>query len=242
MSDTLSALGNLTSNALAIGSAYFIQGKGPNRTQVARTPPALYSLVLRGPSAPYLPLAIYSFPMSPQNIRRDVVGLGNTYNVQGNASNFGVTVIPDIYGQTPPVYTIQGTTGVKYHTRDGMVWTGLQSVQILTGIISQYFSLNAAVAQAGSSNLFRLEFYDYYMEEFWQIVPLGPQGLMQSSARPQLVFYSFRWEAVQSLEQPIAALLDPLLSALGTPISQAFNGLGSSISNFLGSYSGNSPT
>ncbi len=239
MSDTL---GNLTSNALAIGSAYFLQGKGPNRTNVAQTPPALYSLVLRAPTAPFLPLAIYSFPMSPQNIRREVTGMGNFYDVQGSPSNFGVNRIPDIYGQSPPIYSIAGTTGVKYHTRDGFLWTGLQSIEILTGIISQYFSLNAAAAQAGSSNLFRLEFYDFYMGEFWQIIPLGPQGLQQSSARPQLVFYSFRFVATQSLEQPIAALFDPLLSALATPINQAFTDLGSSIGNFLGSYSGNSPT
>lgn len=231
----------LAANALGPAVASLFQGNGLNRTKPATTPVSLYSLALRGPSAPYIPIAIYTFPLTPANIRREVVGMGNFYNVMGTPATFGVNRIIDLYGQSPPIYTIMGTTGVKYHSRDGYMWSGLQSVQILDGIISQYFSLNAAAAQNGNTNLYRLEFYDFYMGEFWEITPLGPQGLIQSNARPQLVNYQFRFVASSSLEQPIAAAVDPLLKTLTQGISKAFTSLSTNVSNFLSSYDSNVP-
>lgn len=231
----------LAENALGPAVASLVAGGGPNRTNPATTPFSLYSLVLRGPSAPYPPLVVYIFPLSPSNIRREVVGKGNFYDVVGSPVNFGVNRIVDIYGQSPPTYNIGGTTGVKYHSRDGYIWSGLQSVQILSDIIAQYFSLNAAVTQAGGTNLFRLEFYDFYTGEFWEVVPLGPQGLSQSSARPQLVMYQFTLVGTTSLEQPIAPALDSLLKYITTPINQIFSSISSSVSNFLSSYQSSSP-
>jgi len=225
------AIGELSSQALGSLAAYALSNVGPRRTKPAQTPAGLYAIALRGPTAPYVPLAIYTFPLGPSQIKRQVVGMGNFYDVVGSPSNLGVTRIPDIYGQTAPIYTIAGTTGVKYHSGDNYLWTGLESINILFSIISQYFSLNAAQAQSGQANLYILEFYDYYLGEFWQVVPLGPQGQSQSNAKPQLVFYDLRLVAIKGVEQPIQAALDPILTIISNGINSSFS---SSISDFGG--------
>lgn len=241
ISSFLQAGGSLAENAVGPLLGGIISGHGPNRTIPALTPYSLYALALRSSGFGGIPLFIYTFPLSPANISREVVGMGNFFDVSGPASNFGVNRIIDQYGQSPPIYTLKGTTGVKFHSRDGFIWSGLQSIQILKGMISQYFSLNAAAVQAGDQNLYKLEFYDYYMGEFWEVVPIGPQGTFQSSQAPQLVFYQFHFVGRVSLEQPIANILDPILSKLETPLNKAFTELGSKINSFLTSYSQSSP-
>ena len=234
MSNALSELGSL---AIGPATAYALSNVGPRRTIPAQTPAGLYAIALRSPTPPYIPLAIYTFPLGPSQIKRQVVGLGNFYDVLGGAGNLGVNRLPDIYGQTPPIYTIAGTTGVKYHSGDNYLWTGLESINILFNIISQYFALNAAQAQAGQSSLYRLEFYDYYLGEFWQVVPLGGQDQMQNNAKPQLVYYNLRLVAIQSLDQPIGTLLDPIISVISNGINSAFNATQQAFSNLASNYS-----
>lgn len=241
MSNPALAGANLAVNALGPLGAEFIAGHGANKTVPVTTPYSLYSLALRSPGPVSLPVAIYTFPLSPQQITMERAGMGNLWDTQGNAGNFGVSRKVDMYGLAPPIYNIAGTTGVKLHSRDGFLWSGLQSVQILQGIIAQFFSLNSALVQNGQTSLFRLEFYDFYLGEFWEIVPLGPQGIIQNARSPQLVFYRFRFVATQSLEQPISQLVDPLLQALTTPISSVFSSLNTGFNSLLGSYSANSP-
>lgn len=239
LASTVLAGSTLAENSLGPLVVGLAAGSGANRTQPSTTPFSLYALALRAPTPPYVLLFYYIFPLSPQMITREVGALGNYYDVAGSPSNFGVNRIVDVYGQSPPIYNIRGTTGVKFHSRDGYQWSGLESAQILEGMIAQYFSFNSAQAQAGAANLYRLEFYDFYQYEFWEVVPLGPQGISQSSARPQLIYYNFRFVATTSLEQPIAQLLDPILQNLEQPIAQAYNSMSSDVTSFLGSYSPN---
>lgn len=204
-------------------------------------PPALYSLAIRSGSMPFLPYFIYTFPISPANLRKEFGGMGNFYDVQGPPGSFGVTRVPDVYGMSPPIYTIAGTTGVKYHSTDRYLYTGLQSVLILQGAIAQYFALCAAAVQDGASQIPRLEFYDFFQGDFYQVLPLGPQGVSQDSSRPQLVNYQFRLIAIQSLLEPLLSDLDSILSPLTQGIGQGITGLDNSMSSALGSYSPFSP-
>jgi len=213
-----------------------IANTGSRRTHTAQTPPGLYALALRMPMPPYLPIAIYTFPLSPSQITREVVGMGNYYDVLGSPQNFGVNRIADMYGQSPPIYTIAGTTGVKYHSADNFLWSGLESIELLMALISQYFSLNASQAQSNSRYNYVLEFYDYYMGQFWQVVPFGPQRIMQSSNKPQLVFYQIRLVATLSLEQAALSLIDSIFSGIqstvGSQFAQSQTTLGSAAGNY----------
>lgn len=230
-------MSDLISAALGPIAAALLSNVGPRRTKPAQTPAGLYALALRAPTAPYVPLAIYTFPLGPSQIRRGVMGMGNFYDMGGNPANFGVNRVPDIYGQSPPIYTIIGTTGVKYHSGDNYLYTGLESIEILFSIIAQYYSLNAAQAQAGQNNLYTLEFYDYYMGQFWQVVPLGDQSMSQNNLKPQLIYYSLRLVGIASLEQPIGALLDPILSLISNGASSLFSSAQSSFSSVTSNYS-----
>ena len=220
MSDALTSLGD---NAIGPLGLDLFAGTGPRRTQSATTPAGLYGMALRAPTPPYLPLFFYVFPLGPGEIERRVMGMGNYYDVQGPVQKFGVNRIVDLYGQSPPVYRIFGTTGVKYHSADHYLFTGLQSIIILSDLISQYFALNAQQAQNGNPNLYLLEFYDYYMAQFWRVVPLGPQRLLQRERQAQLVYYDLRLVATESLYEPLGSVVDSLLDTIAGGVEGIFS-------------------
>lgn len=242
----LSSLGQLGVNAVgplaAAGLNTFLAGQpGVYRTYpVSTLPPAIYSLAIRGAAVPFLPFYIYTFPISPSNVRKEVAGMANYYDVAGDSASLGVQRIADVYGLSPPTFTIQGTTGVKYHSTDGYLWTGLESILILQAALAQYFALVAEAGGSvgfGSSELPRLEWYDYFTSAFWQVVPMGPQGIYQDSASPQLLFYRYRLVAIQNLEAPLAEIADGVLGAISDGINAGISGLGQSLGSALGSYS-----
>jgi len=239
MSGLLGDVAQAAANALGPAAAALLANTGPYRTQPATTPTALFSMAIRQAQMPYLPLFIYTFPLSPSALRKDTVGMGNYYDVAGTPANFGVQRIVDIYGQTLPVFSLSGTTGVKYHSTDNFLTTGLESIQILQGAISQYFAMVAAAGAVTNTatKLPRLEFYNYYSGEFYQVVPIGPQGISQDSNRPQLLNYQFKWVAVSNLAAPLAAAADAVIGAISGPISAGVSALGTSISNTVSAYS-----
>lgn len=160
--------------------------------------------------------------------------MANIYDVGGAPLNFGVQRIADVYGEAPPVFVIEGTTGVKYHSTDRFLFTGLESIQMLEAAISQYFGL---VSAANGKNLPRLEFYDYFSSGFYQVVPVGPQGIIQNVARPQLLNYRFRWMAIANLEQPVVQGVDNLIGLLSAPINSAVSSIDKTISSVVNTYS-----
>lgn len=167
------------------------------------TQPTTYSLSIRAPGIAGLPVLTYSFPLSPQNIRKDVTALGSVYDVAGPASTNGVTRIVDQYGLTAPTFIIEGTTGWQRHNMDYFQYTGLQSINALEQTIESYISANQVLAAQGATDLYTLEFWDDFRGEYYQVEPIGNQGIRQSAAQPLLVYYSFRLVAVQEISQPI---------------------------------------
>lgn len=185
---------------------------------------ALYSLVIRDPF--YNIVAGYTFPISPSNIRKEINALTNYYDTQGPPYTQGVTRVVDVYGNSPVTYVIEGTTGWKLHSTDGYGLTGLQSIQALESVLQQFATLNETVISGQQqTNLYSLEFYDYFRGEFWQVVPCGPQILRQSRTRPLFVDYLFRLAGVQNLTSPLV-LIDALATLLTTFPAQIGASLG----------------
>lgn len=238
MSGLLGTVGSLASNAIGpISEALLVGLPNSFSTKNAQLPPPLYALALRFPSPPYIPLFLYTFPISPANIRKEFTAMTNVYDVIGPSQNFGVTRIPDVYGKSPPTWLIEGTTGQKYHQTDGGLFTGLESILIMQGVLSQYFSLNAQRAATGNANqLYRLEFYDYYTSDFYEIVPIGPQIIRQDAQRPSLLYYRLRLAGIQSLAQPISNLIDPIFNTFTTSVNQVQQTVGANIGSFVSEY------
>jgi len=200
-------------------------GFGPGqqfRTQaVPNNQLTLYSLAIRAPGQAFGLISGYTFPISPGNIRKEFTALTNFYDVAGDPSQQGVQRIIDMYGDTPVLYTIEGTTGWKFHSTDGFSMTGLDSIRALESVFAQFAQLNQSITQGQQGqDLYSLEFYDYFRNDYWQVVPCGPQMIRQSRSRPLFVDYLFRLAGVQNLANPIM-VTDPLASVFGQAPSQA---------------------
>lgn len=190
-------------------------------TSVGQYQPALYQLSIRSPAQSWGELATFTFPLTPSALRVERSSLSSFAETQGPPTTQGVTRIVDTYGLSPPVFTIEGTTGWDRHSTDGYVLTGLQSVQLLAQFLQRYAELNQVQRQSGNPQLYALEFYDYFNLNFWQIEPVGPQGFRQTADRTKLVYYRFRWAGVQPVGVPVAGSIDALLTVIGTPAATA---------------------
>ncbi len=242
MSDLISSLGSLypsnlgqtlgqdltglASNSLGPIAAALYANPGAYRTKLAGPlPPALYAIAIRSGTPPFIPYFVWIFPLSPSMLRVERGGMANMYDVAGNALNAGVQRIVDTYGFSPPIFTVQGSTGVNRHSVDRYLYTGLESALVIQGALEQYFSILAAASQS-SSPLPKMELYDYFTLTFFAVVPIGVQGFYQSAGAPQLIHYSFRLVGIQSLLLPLVAAADSLLAPLTAGIGSARGGMG----------------
>lgn len=185
--------------------------------------PALYQMVIRAPAPPFGVVFGYTFPISPANITKTPVALTNVYDVGSPDPNMlGVQRNADIFGQTPPMFAIEGTTGFQYHNTDGYTLTGIDSIIALQNLLQQYAALNQQQVQAQIADPYLLEFYDYYTNDYWQVVPMGPQSVTQDRSRPLLINYSFRFAGLRNLSAPPPPpAADPVASNLGASAPQA---------------------
>lgn len=188
---------------------------------VGQYQPAVYQLSIRAPGQAFAELATYTFPLTPTLLRTERNAMSTPYDTQGPSTTDGVTRNVDVYGLTPPTFVIEGTTGWDLHSSDGYVLTGLQSIMLLQQFLARYTQLNQRQRETGNPALFALEFYDYFLDSFWQIEPIGPQGIRQSVDRTKLVYYRFRWAGVQPVGVPILGELDALATTFATPATTA---------------------
>ena len=188
---------------------------------VPTTQPVLYQLSIRAPQQAFADLATYTFPLSPTSLRQERSSLSSFYDTQGPSTSQGVTRVVDTYGLAPPIFTIEGTTGWNRHLSDGYVLTGLQSMQLLAKFLARYAELNQLQRQSGNSELYALEFYDYFSSNFWQVEPIGPQVFRQVNDKPLLVYYMFKWAGVTPLALPVLGEADAILNTFATPAQQA---------------------
>lgn len=202
---------------------------------------ALYELAIRAPGSSQALISAYTFPISPSAVQKEVVAMTNIFDVRGSAAQNGVQRIADTYGDAPPIFVIRGTTGWQYHSTDGFAFTGLDSIIAVENLLQQFAQLNQVQAQVNQP-LYTLEFYDYFKGEFWQVVPMGPQGISQSNRRPLLFDYVFRFAAIRSLDSVVAITInDPLAIEFSTPAAEAQSSLSLSITASLSSYTSVTP-
>lgn len=198
---------------------------------------ALYQLSIRAPGFSLLDLATYTFPISPTSLRYAPSGMSSHADTQGPPSQNGVSRVMDVFGLSPPIILIEGTTGWDYHATDGSILTGLQSIQLLQQFLARYAQLNQAQRQAGVTDYYTLEFYDYFLGQFWVVEPEGPQIVRLAADRPALSYYRFRWAAVRSVSAPLLGELDALLSVFGTPAQAAAVNAATTVGALLVAYS-----
>ena len=199
----------------------------------------LYQLSIRAPGASGDEIATYTFPLSPSALRTENNAMASYVDTQGPAKYQGVTRVVDRYGLTPPTFGIEGTTGWDQHSTDGYGLSGLQSIQALKAFLAYYETLNQQQVQSGISSLYVLEFYDYFMSQFWQIEPVGPQLIRQDAQRPLLTYYRFRWIATrpigvyESAPRGTASVED---YAVGNPPGQAIADTSKSLGSVTNTY------
>jgi hypothetical protein len=206
--------------------------------KVPNTRLALYTLSIRSPGFSALSFFTYTFPISPGALRKAPTAMSAIYDTSGPVLKNGVKRDVDSFGLAPPIYTLEGTTGWDRHQTDGMIFTGLQSIQQLQYLISLYAQLNQAQKQANNPSLYTLEFYDYFNQEFWQVEPMGEMEISQSERAPTLQYYRLRFAAVQQVSAPLISdvFADPILQLFAAASSAAAGAVQSGISSILGLY------
>lgn len=174
-----------------VSGQYFRPQPIPNLRQ------ARYGLTIVGPNSQ--PVQSYIFPLSPRNVRRQYVAMGNYYDVAGTAQQNGVNRIVDLYGNSPLTFLIEGTTGFQLHNTDGGQTTGIDSILNLQKMLNTYASLNQTAQNNNQSALNTLEFSDFYLGSFWQVEPIGEQGFHQDAQQSLYVSYQFRLVGIKDL-------------------------------------------
>lgn len=201
--------------------------------------PAIYALAIRAPTPPFVLVDGYTFPLSPEMLRKEFTSMSSRRDVQGDLTNYGVQRIIDKYGMTPVSYLIQGTTGFQFHGADGYLLSGVESLIAIEALLKEYEYLNQVQIENQLPDLYLLEFYDYYKGEYWEVVPIGRQGVSQNKSRPLLFDYSFRFDGVRPLDgPPTVTIADNLALAFSIAQSQATQNLDVSLSQIATYYSG----
>lgn len=168
-----------------------------------------------GPGLPGTSIPDFIFPLTPNGVQKQSISLTNYYDVQGpaNVINNGVQRIIDIYGLTPPIITISGTTGFQFHSLDQYQWSGKASFANLVQYIQNYIQLAvAATTSSQATNIPQLQFTDGYTGEVFNIVPLNQQLYSQDANRPIYQTYNLQFLASKTpLQNPIGLSQQDLL-------------------------------
>lgn len=214
-----------------------IAGQTFRNISVPNFRPALYALAIRAPAPPFAIIAAYTFPISPSSLRKEYVAMNTVFDVAGNPAQRGVQREVDQYGAAPLIWTISGTTGWQRHLTDGFTQTGISSAIALQNLLWQFAELNQVQAQNAIPNLYHLELYDFFTGEFWEVVPIGPQGIYQDARRPIIMNYSFRLAGIRDLSQPpTGGPIDPIAAAFSVSPGVAQATLSAQIGVMISAY------
>lgn len=237
---TLAALGGAPGNAFSAGSilsiaSNLIQGPGGvlfRTLPISNQKQALYQLKLLDSNLS--PVIVYTFPLTPSSLTKEFISLSQFYDVYGGTGSNGVQRVFDNYGNTLPVFTIEGTTGWQYHSADGYAYTGMDSIKAIQDAFKQLAILNQLQLQNNNPNLYVMEFDDHFTGEFWQVVLVGRQAISQDQQRPLVFRYSFRFVAIKDVSLALSSPTSDLISELLSVGSSAAAGtLSSSLGTML---------
>lgn len=182
---------------------------------------AIYMLSIRAPNPPYQAVDNYIFPLSPQRIRKLYTSMSRPYDARGPAASAGVHREIDSWGMAPFEYEIEGTTGWDLHQTDGSAFTGMQSIIRIQDMMLNYAAQNQIQANNNDPNTYTMEFSDFFNGEYYQVEPIGRQGIHASDRAPLLQYYRFRLIGVAPISAAVAEDLstDPTSQMLTTPSS-----------------------
>jgi hypothetical protein len=222
-------------NGVSIGFGVF--GQNFQTIPLPNNKLALYRIVIRSPNGPKTAISTWTFPLSPSSILKEIGTLSMVWDVQGLPQDAGVQRIADLYGNSPPIYVIEGTTGWQRHGTDGFHLTGMDSIAAIQSALNSFAQLNSAQVARDDANMYTMELYDYFTGDFWQVVPIGKQTIRQDQSKPLLFNYSFRLAAIQSLSQAQpSSIADKVLSTLTSSVNQALGAVNTALNSVLGGY------
>ena len=232
--------GNGTIGISSNGTVGFsVQAQSFQTRSVVNTKLALYTLSIRSPNAPYAAIQSYTFPLSPSAISKEYTAMSNVYDVSGPAATYGVKRIGDSYGNSALTFSLEGTTGWKYHSTDGFSLTGNESIAALITLFNTYAQLNKQQQDNNNPSLYTMEFYDYFAQDYWRVMPVGKQMIRQNRERPLFFDYSFKWAGLIKLSAPpVESIDDPVEAALSTSFPQAISQLSTTLTTTLANYLG----
>ncbi len=197
----------------------FIPGLQTNQTfgvqYVANTLKPIYVLTMVSPSMGANVQINYVLPISPQSLTIQRKSLSAWYETQGSSNQQYVNRIIDLYGLTPMIFTIRGTTGFNRYSNTGYSSTGIELMKQLQKILEDYFS------SVQSSQPSQLQWLDYFYREYWEVVPIGPINIRQDASRPLWMYYELTLAGTHRLNQnqypsdPIQSNLAQAESAFG---------------------------
>lgn len=201
---------------------------------------ALYRINISAPGGSQQTVRSWTFPISPRNLMKTFTAMANIYDVAGPSSTNGVTRVVDMYGNSPVTYKIEGTTGWQSHSTDGFAFTGMQSIADIVSALNYFAQANATQLESNNSDLYTMQFFDYFSNEYWNVVPIGQQIVRQDESKPLLFFYSFTFAGVSPVTDALKDTVnDPVQSALSVSTSQAISSLNTSVNSTLDSYVNN---
>ncbi len=180
----------------------------------------------------------FIFPISPTGLRKSVDQLNTPYMVAGSAFNFsnpGTEREMDMFGQTPPIWIIEGTTGWKYHSNDGLQTDGITAFQNLQLIFNQFNYLVQNQARNQSKIQYELELYDYFNRDYWIVAPSGSYVFEMDASRPLIGNYRLELLGMRPVSNPPKPLV--LKSALAQRISSTISNAANTVTGFASSVS-----
>ena len=217
VTNSITSFGNFIISNLPQVPQYFNSVPFPNNQ------PVLYKLELfsgssvGGSNYNPVPLDTFIFPLTPSSVAKQVINLTNYFDVKGDPNNLGVQRIIDVYGLTPPIISISGTTGFQFHSLDQYQWSGRSSFARLVNMIQSYNNLVALSTNSSQvTTLPVLVFTDGYTGEVYGVVPLGTQNYAMDNNRPIYQVYDLRFLAASSVQLAAVSLAqqDPINVAL----------------------------
>lgn len=199
---------------------------------VVNTRISLYTLSIFNPGGAKTPYQSYTFPLSPSNMRKEFSSMAAMYDTQGTSEHYGVERLVDQFGMSPPIFSLEGTTGWKKHLSDNFQFTGLESIKQIESMLYTFAKLNADQSQSRKKELYTMEFYDYFSGDYWEVVPIGPQAIRQDQRQPLLFYYNFRFAGLKSVSAPSYPTnkTDPITQAFNL----AINTVSQTVQNFIG--------
>lgn len=196
---------------------------------------ALYTLSIIAPIAPYSVVRSLTFPLSPESLKKTYVAMSTAYDVQGTSLQEGVNRITDQYGMSPATFNISGTTGWKRHSNDNFAFTGIGSIQQVEKLLISFATLNQQQQQNQLSSLYTMEFYDYFLDEFWEVIPIGKQIIRQDNTNPLLTYYDLNLTGIKRVNNPDPNLQPP--NAIDQMLSLAASNAVANVQSFAGNVS-----